>query len=76
MIKKEKFFDMKKIQILVNFTVRAILGMGLIFFVNYFLEQQEIAIKVGLNAISFLTSGVLGLPGVALLYGLVTTSIL
>jgi inhibitor of the pro-sigma K processing machinery len=67
---------MKKIQILVNFTVRAILGMGLIFFVNYFLEQQEIAIKVGLNAISFLTSGVLGLPGVALLYGLVTTSIL
>lgn len=67
---------MKKIQILVNFTVRAILGMGLIFFVNYFLEQQEIAIKVGLNVISFLTSGVLGLPGVALLYGLVTTSIL
>ena len=67
---------MKKIQILVNFTVRAILGMGLILFVNYFLEQQEIAIKVGLNAISFLTSGVLGLPGVALLYGLVTTSIL
>lgn len=67
---------MKKIQILVNFTVRAILGMGLIFFVNYFLEQQEIAVKVGFNAISFLTSGLLGLPGVAMLYGIVFIPIL
>ena len=67
---------MKKIQFLVNFTVRAILGMGFIFFINYFLEQQEIALKVGLNAISFLTTGLLGLPGVAMLYGIVLIPIL
>lgn len=66
----------QKNQFLVNFIVRAILGIGVICFTNYFLEQQEIAISVGLNAISFLTSGFLGLPGVAMLYGIVSIPIL
>ena len=60
----------------VNFIVRAILGMGIIFFANEFLTQKEIAVEVGFNAISFLVSGCLGLPGVALLYGIVTLPIL
>lgn len=63
-------------QFLVNFTVRAILGICLILLVNYFLKEQEIAIKVGLNAISFLISGFLGVPGVAMLYGIVSIPIL
>lgn len=66
----------QKNQILVNFTVRAILGMGVIFLANYFFKQQEIAINVGLNVISFLVSGMLGLPGVAMLYGIVSIQIL
>lgn len=66
----------QKNQFLVNFIVRAVLGMGLIFFANYFLEQQEIAIKVGINAISFIAAGILGLPGVAMLYGIVSIPIL
>lgn len=56
---------------LVNFIIRAILGLGLIFFTNQFLEYKEIAMEVGINAVSFLTSGFLGMPGVALLYGIV-----
>lgn len=66
----------QKNQFLVNFIVRAILGIGLIFFVNYFLEQKNIAITVGFNAISFLASGFLGLPGVAMLYGIAAIPIL
>lgn len=66
----------QKNQFLVNFIVRAILGMGLIFFANYFLAQEEIAIKVGFNVVSFLASGLLGLPGVAMLYGIVCIPIL
>lgn len=66
----------EKNQILVNFIVRAILGMGVIFFANYFLKQNEIALEVGLNAISFLVCGFLGLPGVAMLYGIVAIPIL
>ena len=60
----------------VNFIVRAILGMGIIFFANEFLTQKEIAVEVGFNAISFLVSGCLGLPGVAMLYGIVAVPIL
>ena len=57
MIKKEIFSMKQKGQFLVNFIIRAILGMGLIFFANQFLAQEQIAIKVGFNAISFLASG-------------------
>ena len=56
---------------LVNFIIRAILGLGLIFFANQFLAEKEIALKVGINAASFITSGFLGMPGVMLLYGIV-----
>lgn len=66
----------RKGQFLVNFIIRAILGMGIIFLANQFLEQEQISIKVGFNAISFLVSGFLGLPGVAMLYGIVALPIL
>lgn len=65
-----------KIQFLVNFMIRAILGMGIIFFANEFFVEQKIALNVGINAISFLTTGFLGLPGVAMLYGIVAMPIL
>ena len=61
----------EKNQIWVNFIVRAILGMGIIFFANQFFVHNEMAVKVGFNAVSFLVSGSLGLPGVAMLYGIV-----
>ena len=67
---------MEKNHFWVNFIVRAILGMGIIFFANEFLTQKEIAVEVGFNAISFLVSGCLGLPGVAMLYGIVAMPIL
>jgi len=66
----------EKNQFLVNFIVRAILGMGIIFFANQFLVHNEIGFKVGFNAVSFLVSGALGLPGVAMLYGIVAIPIL
>lgn len=61
----------KKTPFWINFIVRAILGMGVIFFVNQFLDYRNISVSVGLNLISLLTSGTLGLPGVCLLYGIV-----
>ena len=64
------------IEMVVNFLVRAILGAALIFFVNQFLDSQEISVAVGLNPITFLTGGILGLPGIALLYGIVCWKIL
>ncbi len=56
--------------IVVNFLVRGILGIALIFFINEFLASRDIDLSVGLNPITFVTSGTLGTPGVALLYGI------
>ena len=57
-------------RIAVNFLVRAIVGMAIIFFVNEYLDGQGIPACVGMNPVTFLTSGTLGIPGVALLYGI------
>lgn len=60
-----------KKQILLNFMVRLILGTFLIFCTNQILEWKEIPINVGINAVSLVVAGALGLPGIAMLYGVV-----
>lgn len=60
----------KKVPFIVNFIVRAILGMTIIFFVNQYLSFRNIPVSVGLNLISLLTTGTLGIPGVCMLYGI------
>ena len=57
--------DKKRPSFIVNFIVRAIVGMGIIF-----LDYRNIPASVGLNLISFFTTGALGIPGVCLLYGI------
>lgn len=54
----------------VNFIIRAILGSGLIIFINQYILTDQKILNVGLNALSVLTSGTLGIPGVCLLYGI------
>ncbi len=53
-----------------NFMLRAIFGMIAIYLVNSFLQGRGVEESVGINPFSFLTSGLLGFPGVALLYGI------
>lgn len=60
----------------IRFFVRAVLGMALIFVINSCVLPSGSSINVGLNAVSFLTSGTLGIPGVGLLYGIVCYQIL
>ena len=57
-------------KIIINFLIRGIIGLASIFFVNEFLDGQGISACVGMNPVTFLTSGTLGFPGVALLYGI------
>ncbi len=61
---------------IINFLVRAVVGIGIIFFVNQYLDYRNISVSVGINGISFLTSGLLGMPGIALLYGILFYQIL
>ena len=60
----------------VNFFIRAAIGMALIFFINEYVIPPDSSINVGMNAVSFLASGTLGIPGVGLLYGIMCYQIL
>lgn len=60
----------KRAEWLLNGCLRAVLGVIVIYFVDGFLEKQGIDICVGINAVTVLTSAILGFPGVAALYGL------
>ena len=54
----------------INLVMRSILGTIAIYFVNAALEKAGISLGVGINAVTVLTSGILGFPGIAVLYGI------
>lgn len=54
-----------------NFFVRMMIGVMIIFLVNQYLSTEEIEGSVGINPVTVVTTGVLGFPGVCLLYGIV-----
>lgn len=60
----------KKIEWLLNMVMRSILGTIAMYFVNSALASMGISLGVGINAITILTSGILGIPGLAALYGI------
>lgn len=63
----------RKFQWLIHLFLRMATGAISVLWINSILAGQGIAVSVGLNAISLLTSGILGIPGVALLYAIVFT---
>ena len=66
----------KKMQVLLNFMIRIVLGGIGIIYANDFLDSQGIAISVGLNPVSLLTIGILCISGFALLYGILACKFL
>ncbi len=59
-----------KMEWLLNVVLRSILGTVAMYFVNSTLAMLGISLGVGINAVTILTSGILGLPGLVALYGL------
>ncbi|HWT26486.1 MAG TPA: pro-sigmaK processing inhibitor BofA family protein [Mobilitalea sp.] len=55
---------------IVDFALRACLGTAGICLLDFVLGSQGYDINVGVNGITVLTNGLLGLPGFILLYGL------
>ena len=60
----------RKVEWLVNFILRAVMGTIGIYCLNYLLATQQISVAVGINPLTILTSGVLGVPGIAVLFGI------
>lgn len=59
-----------KIEWLINLVMRSVLGAIGIYFTNAFLAAMGISLGVGLNALTILTSGILGIPGFFALYAI------
>ncbi len=63
-------FLKRKSWYLVKFLLRGVLGMGAAILLNQGIAMMGYPmLRVGINCISFLTCGILGLPGLAVLYG-------
>lgn len=66
----------KRKQLFLQFFLRAGICTIAILWVNKILLQQGIAVSVGLNLMTLLTSASLGFPGVALLFAILAIEIL
>lgn len=55
---------------IINFMLRGVLGMMSIYFINLLLGDVLPGIRIGYNPITFFTTGILGFPGIAALYGI------
>lgn len=60
----------QKAEWLLNGCLRAVVGTIAMYFINFYLGEQGIDMGIGINAVTVLTSAILGFPGVAALYGI------
>ena len=60
----------KKSEWLLNFILRGILGTIAIYFINIAITNMGFETNVGINIVTVLSSGFLGMPGVLALYGI------
>lgn len=59
-----------KMEWMLNIVLRSIMGALMIHFTNMALAVVGISLGVGINALTILTSGILGFPGLLALYGI------
>ena len=59
-----------KAEMILNFLMRGMAGMLMLYFANHYLEGYLPQLKPGYNWLTFALCGLLGLPGVLLIYGI------
>lgn len=55
---------------IINFVMRCVLGIIAMFFINAMLAGVGISLNVGINGLTVLTAGTLGIPGLLALYAI------
>ena len=66
----------KKTPWILKFFLRAVLGAGIILFVNQVLSDKNIAVAVAVNMYSVAVAGALGVPGSCAMYGILLYQIM
>ncbi len=59
-----------KVEFIVNLALRCVLGTIAVYLLNGALAWGGAAVAVGINPLTVLTAGILGFPGVLLLFGI------
>lgn len=59
-----------KAEWLLNMVMRSVLGTIAIYFINMIIGFLGISMNVGINPVTVLTCGILGIPGLLVLYGI------
>ncbi|TCL00079.1 sigmaK-factor processing regulatory protein BofA [Natranaerovirga hydrolytica] len=60
----------KKTHLVVDFFIKSVVGLFGIYLINEILQLANVTIKLGLNIINAIIIGLLGFPGIILLYAL------
>lgn len=60
----------KKAEWFLNLVLRSVFGVIFMYFLNWGIETLGFTVAVGINAATVLTVGILGFPGILVLYGL------
>lgn len=66
----------KRSEWLLTFLLRSVTGTVLIYFSNLLIASTNMGFEIGINPLTVLTTGILGFPGVLLLYGINLVKIL
>ncbi len=59
-----------KVEIFINLVLKSLMGIVGIYFVNFVLVSIGLELGVGINLLTILTVGLLGIPGFILVFGI------
>ena len=62
-------------EILLNFVARTVVCLICMYFLNSFFTSRGFDVAIGINPLSLLTCGTLGISGLAALYGILVPSV-
>ncbi len=60
----------RNLEWLLDFVLRTVIGCLVIFLANILLKKTGLGEGIGINPVTVLTSGILGFPGLFLLFGI------
>lgn len=66
----------KRAEWLLTFLFRGVTGTIMIYFINLYIASTNMGFEIGINPVTVLTTGILGFPGVILLYGIKLVQVL
>lgn len=60
----------KKVDIFLSYVLNTISGIAGIYFINSMMTWMQLQSSVGINGVTILSSTVLGIPGLLMIYGI------